>query len=91
LPDGFLPVRIFVRLTANIQRTAAGILIPESSQEKLNEGKVVAVGPGAPDRDGKIVKPSLKEGDAVLLPQFGGSAIKLGGEVRVVRSRILLD
>ncbi|RVW92828.1 10 kDa chaperonin, mitochondrial [Vitis vinifera] len=44
----------------------------------LNSGKVVAVGPGARDRDGKLIPLSVREGDTVLLPEYGGNQVKLG-------------
>lgn len=46
---------------------------------------MIAVGPGAPGRDGKIVPVSVKEGDRVMLPGFGGAAVKVGEEVRCFR------
>ena len=45
---------------------------------QLNSGKVVAVGPGAHSRDGKLIPVSVKEGEAVLLPEYGGTEVKLG-------------
>lgn len=45
---------------------------------QLNSGKVVAVGPGSHDREGKLISVSVKEGDTVLLPEYGGTEIKLG-------------
>lgn len=45
---------------------------------QLNSGKVVAVGPGARDRDGKLIPVTVKEGDTVLLPEYGGTEVKLG-------------
>jgi len=50
-------------------KTAGGIFLPESSLEKLNEAKVLAVGPGGLDRDGKRVPMGVSEGDRVLIPQ----------------------
>jgi chaperonin GroES len=49
----------------------------------LPEATVIAVGPGAPDKDGKIVPTTVKAGDKVLLPGWGGNSIKLGEEVSV--------
>lgn len=46
--------------------------------EQLNSGKVVAVGPGARDSKGNLIPVSLKEGDTVLLPEYGGTQVKLG-------------
>lgn len=45
---------------------------------QLNSGKVVAVGPGARDRNGNLIPVSVKEGDTVLLPEYGGTSVKLG-------------
>lgn len=61
-------------------KSVGGILLPESSMSKLNEGKVVAVGPGRRDKDGSLIPMGVKEGDKVLLPQYGGSEIQLGEE-----------
>ena len=54
-----------------------GIYLPDSGNKRESEGTVVAVGPGARDADGKLVAPSLKEGDKVLLPEFGGTKVML--------------
>lgn len=45
---------------------------------QLNSGKVVAVGPGTHDKDGNLIPVTLKEGDTVLLPEYGGTEVKLG-------------
>lgn len=50
-------------------KTASGIFLPESSVEKLNEAKVLAVGPGGLDKDGKRIPMGVQEGDRVLIPQ----------------------
>lgn len=59
-------------------KTASGIYIPEKNVEKLNEADVLAVGPGALDKDGNRIAPAVKAGDRVLIPPFGGSTIKVG-------------
>jgi chaperonin GroES len=59
-------------------KTSSGLFLPETAVKELNEAKVLAVGPGAFDRDGKRVAPSVQPGDKVLIPQFGGSPIKVG-------------
>ena len=66
------------------QETISGIIVPEAAQSKLNEGTVVAVGPGAVDRDGKIIPMTVKEGDNVLLPEYGGSTVKLDQDEFVI-------
>ena len=58
-------------------QTAGGILLPESSMGKSNEGSVLAVGPGFTTRDGDLIAPSVSVGDKVLLPEFGGMPIKV--------------
>ncbi|KMZ59992.1 10 kDa chaperonin [Zostera marina] len=68
--------RILVEKIVPPSKTTTGILLPEKSS-KLNSGKVVAVGPGARDRDGKVIPVYLKEGDLVLLPEYGGTEVKL--------------
>jgi chaperonin GroES len=61
-------------------KTATGIFLPETSVKELNEAKVLAVGPGAFDKSGNRVQVSVQPGDKVLIPQFGGSPIKVGEE-----------
>jgi chaperonin GroES len=66
-----------------IQKTAAGIFLPTSATSSpLPEATVIAVGPGAPDKEGRVVPTSVKAGDRVLLPGWGGNAIKVGEDVR---------
>ncbi|KAJ7960516.1 10 kDa chaperonin-like [Quillaja saponaria] len=69
--------RILVEKIVPPSKTNLGILLPEKTS-KLNTGKVVAVGPGSHDRDGKLIPVSVKEGDTVLLPEYGGIEVKLG-------------
>ncbi|OAL50475.1 10 kDa heat shock protein-like protein [Pyrenochaeta sp. DS3sAY3a] len=72
--------RILVQRLKPEAKTATGIFLPETAVKELNEAKVVAVGPGALDRDGKRIAPSVAVGDKVLIPQYGGSPIKVGEE-----------
>jgi chaperonin GroES len=66
-----------------IQKTATGIFLPTSATSSpLPEATVIAVGPGAPDKEGRVVPTSVKAGDRVLLPGWGGNAIKVGEDVR---------
>ncbi|XP_010271864.1 PREDICTED: 10 kDa chaperonin, mitochondrial [Nelumbo nucifera] len=69
--------RVLVEKIVPPSKTSAGILLPEKTAQ-LNSGKVVAVGPGARNRDGQLVPVSVKEGDTVLLPEYGGTEVKLG-------------
>ena len=66
---------------AAAQKTSkGGVLLPESALSKLNEGRVVAVGPGGRASDGSVIPPAVKEGDDVLLPEYGGSKIEVDGK-----------
>ena len=60
-------------------KTASGILLPDNSSSKLNEGTVVAVGPGARDQQGKIIPLTVAVGQKVLLPEYG-QTIKIDNE-----------
>ncbi|CAJ2671703.1 10 kDa chaperonin, mitochondrial-like [Trifolium pratense] len=68
--------RVLVQKIVAPSKTTAGILLPEKSS-KLNSGKVVAVGPGLHGKDGKLLPVAVKEGDTVLLPEYGGTEVKL--------------
>jgi len=72
--------RILVQRVKAEAKTATGIYLPESTVEKLSEAKVLAVGPGGVDKDGKRIEVSVKPGDRVLIPPYGGSAVKVGQE-----------
>ena len=79
---GFKPLhdRVVVSRFAEETKTAGGIIIPDSAQEKPSEGKIVAVGKGARGEDGSITPLDVKEGDHVLFGKFGGTEIKVDGE-----------
>ncbi|KEY74264.1 hypothetical protein S7711_00421 [Stachybotrys chartarum IBT 7711] len=72
--------RVLVQRVKADTKTASGIFLPESSVEKLNEAKVLAVGPGALDKQGNRLPMGVAIGDRVLIPQFGGSPVKAGEE-----------
>jgi chaperonin GroES len=61
------------------QKTAGGIIIPDTAKEKPIEGKLVAVGPGRMDREGKRIPMEVKEGDRVLFGRYAGTEIKIDG------------
>lgn len=63
--------RILVQRIKADTKTAGGIFLPESSVKELNEARVLAVGPGGLDKDGKRITPSVVVGDKVLIPQVG--------------------
>ncbi|XP_065020034.1 10 kDa chaperonin, mitochondrial-like [Musa acuminata AAA Group] len=69
--------RILVEKIVPPSKTSAGILLPEKTT-KLNSGKVVVVGPGFHCSNGNLIPISVKEGDTVLLPEYGGTEVKLG-------------
>lgn len=69
--------RVLIEKIVPPSKTSAGILLPEKTS-KLNSGKVVAVGPGTRDKDENLIPVTLKEGDCVLLPEYGGTEVKLG-------------
>ncbi|KAF5945581.1 hypothetical protein HYC85_015809 [Camellia sinensis] len=68
--------RVLVEKIVPPSKTTAGILLPEKSS-KLNSGKVVAVGPGMRDKVGNLIPVGVNEGDTVLLPDYGGTQVKL--------------
>lgn len=72
--------RVLIEKAVAAKKTAGGLLLPESAISKLNEGKVIAVGPGARTTDGTLIAPSVKEGDNVLLPEYGGSKVIVDGK-----------
>ena len=72
--------RVVVRRVKEEQKTAGGIIIPETAQEKPQEGEIVAVGPGALDDSGKRVPPEVKPGDFVLFGKWSGTEVKVDGE-----------
>eukprot|EP00976_Prorocentrum_cordatum_P074867 1181682-Prorocentrum_minimum.AAC.4 len=77
--------RILVQKVKPVTQTAGGILLPESSTTKANTGVVVAAGPGSRSRnDGNVIPMSVKAGDKVLLPDYGGTNVKLEGEEFIV-------
>ena len=61
-------------------KTAGGIIIPDTAQEKPMQGEVIAVGPGARDDNGKIVPLDVKPGDRVIFGKWSGTEVKIDGE-----------
>ena len=72
--------RVVVRRLEAEEKTAGGIIIPDTAKEKPMEGEVVAVGPGARDEDGKLVPLDVKAGDRILFGKWSGTEVKLDGE-----------
>jgi chaperonin GroES len=71
--------RLLVLRMEKEQKTAGGLFIPDTAKEKPMEGKIVAVGPGKRDEDGKRISLSVKVGDRVLFSKYAGTEIKIDG------------
>ena len=72
--------RVVVRRLEAEEKTAGGIIIPDTAKEKPMEGEIVAAGPGARDETGKLVPLDVKEGDRILFGKWSGTEVKLDGE-----------
>jgi chaperonin GroES len=71
---------VVVRRIESEDRTAGGIIIPDTAKEKPQEGEIVAVGPGARDEAGKLVPLDVKAGDRILFGKWSGTEVKIDGE-----------
>ena len=72
--------RVLVRRIEADQKTAGGIIIPDSAQEKPSEGEIVSVGEGARDDDGDRIPLDVKAGDRILFGKWSGTEVKIDGE-----------
>src|SRR5207237_2320499 len=72
--------RVVVRRIDAEEKTAGGIIIPDTAKEKPSEGEIISVGPGGRDENGKLIPIDLKAGDRVLFGKWSGSEVKLDGE-----------
>ena len=72
--------RVVVRRIESDTKTAGGIIIPDTAQEKPQQGEVIAVGPGARNEAGELVTPDVKAGDRVLFGKWSGTEVKIDGE-----------
>ena len=72
--------RVMVRRVEEDERSAGGIIIPDTAKEKPMEGKVVAVGSGGRDENGKIMKLDVKRGDKILFGKWSGTEVTVDGE-----------
>jgi chaperonin GroES len=72
--------RIVVRRIESEDKTAGGIIIPDTAKEKPQEGEIVAVGPGGRDEAGKLLPIDLKVGDRILFGKWSGTEVKIDGE-----------
>ncbi|MEC8743831.1 MAG: co-chaperone GroES [Candidatus Puniceispirillaceae bacterium] len=71
--------RVLVEREESEEKTAGGIIIPDTAKEKPMQGKIIAVGSGARDEQGKVTPLDVKEGDTVLFGKWSGTEIKLDG------------
>ena len=83
---GFRPLhdRVVVRRVEAEEKSAGGIIIPDTAKEKPMEGEVVAVGPGARDEAGKVQPLDVKAGDRVLFGKWSGTEVKLDNEDLII-------
>lgn len=79
---GFRPLhdRVVVRRLEEDEKTAGGIIIPDTAKEKPSEGEIVSVGDGARDEAGKVQPLDVKAGDKVLFGKWSGTEVKIDGE-----------
>src|SRR5713226_5391355 len=83
--------RLIVEVLEEEEVTIGGIVLPDTAKEKPQRGKVLAVGPGARDEDGKHVPMDIAEGDEFIFSKYGGTEIKLGiDEVLILRESDVL-
>ena len=75
-----LAYRVVIKRVKEETKSSGGIIIPDTAQEKPQEGEVVAVGPGARDEKGERIKPEVKTGDRILFGKWSGTEIKVDGE-----------
>jgi chaperonin GroES len=72
--------RVLVKRIESEEKTAGGIYLPDTAKEKPQEAKVVALGTGGKDEDGKAIEFTVKVGDIVLISKYGGTEVKIDGE-----------
>src|SRR5881409_3758406 len=75
---------IVKRLEEAVEKTKGGIIIPDTAKEKPQEGKVVAVGKGKVNDDGKLIPLQIKVGEKILFGKYSGSEIKIDGEEHLI-------
>jgi chaperonin GroES len=72
--------RLVVRRIEAEEKSAGGIIIPDTAKEKPSQGEVIAVGPGGRDETGKLIPIDVKEGDRVLFGKWSGTELKIDGQ-----------
>jgi chaperonin GroES len=76
--------RVLVRRIEAAEKTAGGIIIPDTAKEKPQEGEIVSVGSGTRSEDGKVTPLDVKAGDKILFGKWSGSEVKLDGEDLII-------
>lgn len=76
--------RILVKRIDEETKTAGGLFIPDSAKEKPVQARVIAVGAGKRDKEGKLIALDVKEGDRVLFSKYSGSEVKIDGEEHLI-------
>ena len=86
MAKGFRPLhdRVLVRRVEAEEKTAGGIIIPDTAQEKPQEGEVISVGSGVRSDDGKVTPLDVKEGDRILFGKWSGTEVKIAGEDLII-------
>ncbi len=83
--------RLIVEVLEEEEMTVSGIVLPDTAKEKPQRGKVLAVGPGPRDEDGKFIKMDVEVDDEVIFSKYGGTEIKLGtDEILILRESDVL-
>ncbi len=76
--------RVVIKPTPKEEVSKGGIVLPDTAQEKPQEGKIIAVGPGRLNEDGKLIAMEVKKGDKVIYSKYAGTEFKLDGEDLVI-------
>ncbi len=76
--------RVVIEPLEQEEKTAGGIIVPDTAKEKPVQGKVVAVGPGARGEDGALQPLDVKKGDTILYGKYSGTEVKIDGEERLI-------
>ena len=76
--------RVLLRRVEQDQKTAGGIIIPDTAKEKPSEGEIIAAGPGLRKEDGTLVPLDVKAGDRVLFGKWSGTEVKIDGEELII-------
>jgi chaperonin GroES len=76
--------RVLVKPEEAEEKTASGIYLPDAAKEKPMKGKVIAVGPGKLNDDGKRTAPSVKKGDTVVFSKYGGTEVEIDGDKHMI-------